>query len=35
MTWTAEHKTTYRREEPGFSSNLTDAEWAMLGPLIP
>ena len=35
MTWTAEHRTTYRREGPGFPSNLTDKEWAVLAPLIP
>ena len=35
MTWTAEHRATYRREGPGFPSNLTDAEWALLAPLIP
>ena len=35
MTWTAEHRATYGREGPGFPSNLTDAEWAVLAPLIP
>jgi transposase len=33
--WTAEHRETYKREGPGFPSDLTDAEWAVLGPLIP
>ena len=35
MTWTAEHRATYRREGLGFPSNLTDTEWAVLAPLIP
>ncbi len=35
MTWTREHRATYRREGPGFPSNLTEAEWAVLAPLIP
>lgn len=33
--WTLEHRETYKREGPGFPSDLTDAEWAVLGPLIP
>ena len=35
MVWTAQHKAAYRREEPGFPSNLSEAEWAVLAPLIP
>ena len=30
-----EYKATYRREGPGFPSDLTDAEWAVLSLLIP
>ena len=33
--WTAEQRKSYRRESGGFPSDLTDAEWAVLGPLIP
>ena len=33
--WTPEHRKTYRREGGGFPSDLTDAEWARLEPLIP
>ncbi len=33
--WTPEYRETYKREGPGFPSDLTDAEWAVLGPLIP
>ena len=33
--WTDEHRTTYRRESGRFPSDLTDAEWARLEPLIP
>ena len=33
--WTDEHRNTYRRAGPGFPSNLTDAEWSVLKPLIP
>ena len=34
--WTEEHRATYRREGGGgFPSNLTDAEWRRLEPLIP
>ncbi len=35
MVWTAQHKATYRREGPEFPSDLTEAEWAVLAPLIP
>ena len=33
--WTDEDRATYRRESVPFPSNLTDAEWARLAPLIP
>jgi transposase len=33
--WTEEHRATYRRDGGGFPSNLTDAEWRRLEPLIP
>jgi transposase len=33
--WTNEHRTTYRQSGRGFPSDLTDGEWARLGPLIP
>jgi transposase len=33
--WTDEHRKTYRREGGHFPSDLTDAEWARLEPLIP
>ena len=33
--WTKEHRKTYRREGLRFPSDLTDAEWARLAPLIP
>ena len=33
--WTDEHRATYGRAGRGFPSNLTDAEWDRLGPLIP
>ena len=33
--WTAQHRATYQREGPGFPSNLTEVEWAVLAPLIP
>jgi transposase len=33
--WTEEHRETYRRAVGRFPSDLTDAEWARLGPLIP
>src|SRR5690242_16734712 len=33
--WTEEHRRTYRREGNGYPSDLRDAEWARLEPLIP
>jgi transposase len=33
--WTNEHRKTYRRECSHFLSDLTDAEWVRLEPLIP
>jgi transposase len=33
--WTREHRQIYRREGNGFPSDLRDAEWARLEPLIP
>ena len=33
--WTEEHRRTYRREGEGYPSDLRDAEWARLEPLIP
>lgn len=33
--WTKEHRDAYRREEGRFPSDVTDAEWAILKPLIP
>src|SRR5215471_1543347 len=33
--WTEEHRRTYRREGAGYPSDLRDAEWARLAPLIP
>jgi transposase len=33
--WTKEHRKTYRSEGLRFPSDLTDAEWAQLAPLIP
>ena len=33
--WTNEQRATYRREGGGFPSDLTDAEWERLRPLIP
>ena len=33
--WMDEHRATYGRAGSGFPSDLTDAEWARLGPLIP
>jgi putative transposase len=33
--WTDEHRAAYRREGGRFPSDLTDGEWARLGPLIP
>jgi putative transposase len=33
--WTQEHRRIYRRDGEGFPSDLRDAEWARLAPLIP
>src|SRR6188472_1108059 len=33
--WTDEHRATYRRDPKGYPSDLTDAEWERLSPLIP
>jgi putative transposase len=33
--WTDEHRRIYRREGDGYPSDLKDAEWARLEPLIP
>jgi transposase len=33
--WTDEHRAIYRREGGRFPSDLTDAEWSRLEPLIP
>jgi transposase len=33
--WTDKHRETYRRDGGRFPSDLTDAEWARLEPLIP
>src|SRR5438067_9597021 len=33
--WTEGHRNTYRREGGRFPSDLTEAEWARLKPLIP
>ncbi len=33
--WTNQHRATYRREGGRFPSDLTDAEWGRLAPLIP
>lgn len=33
--WTEEHRATYRQTGVGIPSDLTDAEWAKLAPLIP
>lgn len=33
--WTDDQRKTYAQSGHGFPSNLTDAEWACLGPLIP
>jgi transposase len=33
--WTNEHRGTYQRDGGRFPSNLTDAEWQRLRPLIP
>ena len=33
--WTEEQRRIYRREGDGYPSDLLDAEWAQLEPLIP
>ena len=33
--WTEEHRLTYRRSDGLFPSDMTEAEWKVLGPLIP
>jgi transposase len=33
--WTAESRQRYRRDGLRYPSDLTDAEWALVGPLIP
>jgi transposase len=33
--WTEEHRRIYRREGNGYPSDLADASWARLEPLIP
>ena len=33
--WTNEHRAAHRRDGDGFPSDLTDAEWTQLAPLIP
>ena len=33
--WTEEQRAIYRRDESRYPSNLTDAEWKQLKPLIP
>ena len=33
--WTAESRQRYRRDGLRYPSDLTDAEWALIGPLIP
>src|SRR5436190_13879642 len=33
--WTKEHRRIYRREGDGYPSDLRDAEWTRLEPLIP
>ena len=33
--WTDAHRATYRRDSDRYPSDLTDAEWARLAPLIP
>ena len=33
--WTDEHRATYRRSDERFPSDLMDAEWERLAPLIP
>ena len=33
--WTAENRTRYNREQWRYPSDVTDAEWAVIAPLIP
>jgi hypothetical protein len=33
--WTGAHRETYRKEEGRFPTDLRDAEWVRLEPLIP
>ncbi len=33
--WTEEHRAIHRRDGKGFPSDLRDAEWVRLEPLIP
>jgi len=33
--WTKEQRAIYRRDKDRYPSNLTDAEWKKLKPLIP
>ena len=33
--WTEQHRKTYKRSDERYPSDLTDAEWARLEPLIP
>jgi transposase len=33
--WTKQHRLTYKRSDERYPSDLTDAEWAHLAPLIP
>ena len=35
MAWTETTRGQYRREVGGYASDLTDAEWAMIEPLVP
>src|SRR5262245_12696365 len=35
MPWNGATRLQYRRDELGFASNMTDAEWALLAPLMP
>jgi transposase len=33
--WTVENRTLYERKGGRYPSDLTDAEWALIGPMIP
>jgi len=33
--WTKQHRKTYKRSDERYPSDLTDAEWSHLEPLIP